>query len=122
MVSRQTNADGLLQGQTWTALVLLTTCVVVAVCGVMVEPLAWWAALFNARRLADQRWFTLLACSGIASALTMPLFGLGALIAVGVGIAYRNAAPDALANDNSPTSGHAVTAWAPPNAPARRLR
>lgn len=110
VVSNQTNPSGLLHGHPWPSLVLLMACVVVAVCGVIVESVAWWAALFNTRRLTDQTWFTLLAWSGIASALTMPLFGLGALIAVGIGIAYRNAAPDALAADDSPRRGHAVTA------------
>lgn len=102
-VSNQTNAGGLLHGDTWLALVLLATCAVIAVCGVIVESVAWWAAVFNARRLADKTWYTLLVWSGVVATLTMPFLGLGALIAAGVGIAYRQAAPDVLA-DAKPTN------------------
>ena len=110
MVSRETNPGGLLQGHTWTALLLLTTCFAVAAGGAVIEAACWWAAMFNARQLADRTWFSVLVWGAIVATLTMPLLGLGALIAAGVGIAYRQAAPDALAADNSPESGHAATA------------
>jgi hypothetical protein len=103
LVANQTNANGILHGHQWTALMLLTTCVVAAVCGVMVESVAWWAAIFNTRRQADRTWFNVLVWSGIVATLTMPLFGLGALIAAGVGIAYRSAAPDST-DINKPTT------------------
>lgn len=103
LVANQTNPNGLLHGHQWTALMLLTTCVFAAICGVIVESVAWWAAIFNARRLADKTWFDILVRSGIVATLTMPLFGLGALIAAAVGIAYRSAAPDST-DINTPTT------------------
>jgi hypothetical protein len=99
LIANQTNRGGLLEGHTWTALMLLTTCIVVIVCAVITESVAWWAAIFNARELADQTWFKLLVWSGIVAAATMPLLGLGALIAAGVGIVYRTSAPDATASE-----------------------
>jgi hypothetical protein len=97
VIAGQTNPGGLLHGHTWTALVLLITCAAVIVSGVLVEATAWWAAIFNARHLADRTWFTVLVWGGIVALLTMPLLGLGALIAAGVGLVYRIAAPDATA-------------------------
>jgi hypothetical protein len=110
LVANQTNANGLLHGHQWTALMLLTTCVVAAVCGVIVESVAWWAAIFNSRRLADKTWFNVLVWSGIVATLTMPLFGLGALIAAAVGIAYRSAAPDATDINQAPPKAQAAAA------------
>jgi hypothetical protein len=41
---------------------------------------AWVKALFGTRQLADPRWFKALLWGGIAGILTMPLFGIGALV------------------------------------------
>lgn len=110
LVATQTNANGLLHGHQWTALMVLTTCVVAAVCGVIVESVAWWAAIFNTRRLADKTWFNILAWSGIVATLTMPLFGLGVLIAAAVGIAYRSTAPDSTGINQPTTKEQAAAA------------
>ena len=80
----------------WMSLVLLTLCAVTVVCSVIAEAAGWMAALFNVHLLADKTWFNVLLWTGIVAILTMPLLGLGALMAAGVGIAYLAAAPDGL--------------------------
>jgi hypothetical protein len=110
VVANQTNRGGVLHGESWTALVLLTACVVVAVCGVIVEAVAWWAATFNAHQLADRTWFNTLAWGGAVATIAMPLFGLGALIAAAIGIAYRVAAPDGLDSQVSTQTHGTATA------------
>jgi hypothetical protein len=94
LVSYATNEGHVLQGLLWTSLALLTLCAVIAVCGLFAVMVGWWEAVFNSHRLPDQRWFKFLAWSGIIGAITMPLFGLGVLIAEGMLIAYLIAGPD----------------------------
>jgi hypothetical protein len=97
VVANLGNSGGVLHGHVWTSLVLLTVCAVIVVCSVIAEAAAWLAALLNVHLLVDRTWFNVLLWTGIAAILTMPLLGLGALIAMGVGIAYLAAAPDGLA-------------------------
>lgn len=94
VVANLGNAGGVLHGHVWTSLVLLTVCAVTVVCSVIAEAAAWVAALFNVHLLADRTWFNVLLWTGIVAIFTMPLLGLGALIAAAVGIAYLAAAPD----------------------------
>jgi hypothetical protein len=94
LVSYLTNEGNVLQGLLWTSLALLTLSVVIAVYGLFAVMVGWWGAVFNSHRLPDQRWFKLLAWSGIIGVITMPLFGLGVLIAEGMLIAYLIAGPD----------------------------
>jgi hypothetical protein len=97
IVANLGNPGGVLHGHVWTSLVLLTVCAVTVVCSFIAEAAAWLAALFNVRLLADKTWFNVLLWTGIVAILTMPLFGLGALIAAAVGAAYLAAAPDGVA-------------------------
>jgi hypothetical protein len=97
VVANLGNPGGVLHGHVWTSLVLLTACAVTVVCSVIAEAVAWLAALFNIHLLANKTWFSVLLWTGIVAILTMPLLGLGALIAAVVGIAYLAAAPDGLA-------------------------
>jgi len=59
---------------------------------------SWWAphggSLFNTYGLSDKTWFRRLRWTGIVAAVTMPLFGLGALILFVVFVAYVRRAPD----------------------------
>jgi hypothetical protein len=112
LVSYATNEGNLLHGLLWTSLALLTLSFVIAVCGLFAVMVGWWGAVFSSHRLPDQRWFTLLAWSGIIGALTMPLFGLGVLIAEGMLIAYLIAGPDGKAYQPPPVAPlprHAAT-------------
>lgn len=96
VVANLGNPGGVLHGHVWMSLVLLTLCAVTVVCSVIAEAAGWVAALFNVHLLADKTWFNVLLWTGIVAILTMPLLGLGALIAAAVGIAYLAAAPDGL--------------------------
>jgi hypothetical protein len=95
LVSRETNYGGFLHGHVWLPLALITAGVSIMVAGVIAETVSWWGELFNAHRLADRTWFNVLLWSGVVGAVTMPIFGLGALVVAGVGIAYLLMAPDA---------------------------
>lgn len=97
VVSNLTDPGRILEGHTWTALVLLMACSVIAAGGIVAASVSWWGALFNAQRLIVKIWFNVLLWSGIASVVLMPLFGVGALITLGVGIAYLTAAPEGIA-------------------------
>jgi hypothetical protein len=102
VVANLGNPGGPLHGQTWLPLALVTTGFAVAFAGVIVEAVAWWAALFNAHQLADRTWFNVLAWGGLIGAITLPLFGLGALILIPIGIAYELSAPDTAAGQKAP--------------------
>jgi hypothetical protein len=98
LVANATDPGRFLNGLVWPSLALEGLGFTVAVCGLIAEFAAWWGALFNAHRLAaDKTWFNLLLWGGIVGAVTMPLFGLGALIAGGVMIVYLVGGPDGLA-------------------------
>ena len=96
VVANLGNPGGVLHGHVWMSLVLVTLCAVTVVCSAFAEAAGWVAALFNVHLLADKTWFNVLLWTGIVAILTMPLLGLGALIAAAVGIAYLAAAPDGL--------------------------
>lgn len=95
LVSRETNYGGFLHGHLWPSLALITVGASITVAGLIAETVSWWGAIFNAHRLADHTWFNVLLWSGIVGAVTMPIFGLGALVVASVGIVYFAAAPDA---------------------------
>ena len=95
LVSRETNYGGFLHGHLWLPLALITVGASITVAGLIAVIVSWWGAIFNAHRLADRTWFNRLLWSGIVGAVTMPIFGLGALVVAGVGIVYFVAAPDA---------------------------
>lgn len=97
LVANWTNRGGPLHGILWPSLAILSAGITVAVVGVIVVWAAWWGALFNARMLADRKWFDRLLWSGIAAAVTMPAFGFGGLILAVVLIAYWRWAPDGVA-------------------------
>lgn len=95
LVSRETNYGGFLHGHLWLPLALISAGASITVAGLIAETVAWWGAIFNAHRLPDRTWFNVLLWSGIVGAVTMPIFGLGALVVASVGIVYFAAAPDA---------------------------
>lgn len=97
VVSRLTDSGALLHGHTWLALALVSAGIGVAVLGAVMIGAAYWGALFNAQRLTDQTWFRRLRSSGILATLMIPIFGLGALIAAIMLIAYQHSAPDSIA-------------------------
>lgn len=97
LVASWTNRGGPLHGILWPSLALSSAGFTVLGAGVIVVWAAWWGALFNARALADRRWFDRLLWSGIAAAATMPLFGFGGLILAAVLIAYWLRAPEGMA-------------------------
>jgi hypothetical protein len=74
---------------------------------------AWVKAVLNTRRLADPRWFNALLWGGIAGLLTMPLFGLGALVLGSVMTAYLVAGPDGVAAGARPAipAKGTITTW-----------
>jgi hypothetical protein len=96
-VANWTNQGGPLHGVGWPSLVILSAGITVAVVGVIVIWAAWWGALFNAHALVAMTWFHRLLWSGIAAAVTAPLFGFGGLILAVVLIAYWRSAPDGTA-------------------------
>jgi hypothetical protein len=101
LIAGQTNPGAILHGQTWPALMLVTSGLAVAAGGALIEAVAWWAALFNTGRLPDPTWFRVIAWTGGIGLLTLPLLGLGALILAAAGVAYWTAAPDALSVGSS---------------------
>lgn len=94
-----------LHGQTFTSLALVAACMVLIAFGALAEAVSWWLALFNAHRLADTTWFRVLTWTGVAAVALLPAFGLGALIALGTGIAYYRSAPDAAVGAPATTAG-----------------
>jgi hypothetical protein len=96
LVANLTYPGRLLHGVGWPSLVLISLGITAIAAGAVVVWAAWWAAIFNTHLLSGKTWFNALLCSGIAAAMTMPLFGFGALILAGVLIAYWRAAPDGL--------------------------
>ena len=89
-----TNPGRPLHGLLWPSLALLAIGFAVAGVGAVMVGAAWWGALFNTYVLPDKTWFRRLRWVGIVAALTMPLFGLGALILFVVFVAYARRAPD----------------------------
>jgi hypothetical protein len=113
LVSTATDPGRFLQGHTWPSLALLSLGFTVLAGGVIALTVAWWGAVFNTSRLADKTWFTRLLWSGIVAAVTSPLFGLGALIGLGVMIAYLRGGPDGMAAQ-PPLSLEMTTPATPP--------
>jgi hypothetical protein len=99
LVANLTNPGRLLSGLVWPSVALESLGFTAAVCGVIALTVAWWAAVFNTQRLADKTWFKLLLWSGIVGAITSPLFGIVAVIGLGVMIAYLVAGPDGMAGE-----------------------
>src|SRR6266511_1223641 len=87
----------------WTMVGLIVLGAVFAVGSAIAQFVAGIGAVLNTRRLPDKRWFNALLWGGVAGIATMPLFGLGALIAGAVLIAYLVAGPDGMAADPRPT-------------------
>jgi hypothetical protein len=63
---------------------------------------AWAGALVNTHGPADRRWFNALLWSGIVGLVTIPAFGIGALIGGMATLAYVVGGPDAIALASSP--------------------
>ncbi len=97
VVANLTDPGRLLHGVLWPSLAIESLGIAVGAVGGIAVCAAWWGALFNANLLTDRTWFKRLLWSGIAAAVTMPLFGLAALILAVVLIAYGRSAPDGLA-------------------------
>lgn len=97
LVPRLTYPGRVLHGVGWPSLALVSLGVTVVAVGLTVAWAAWWGAIFNAHQLADKIWFHRLLWGGVAAAVTMPLFGFGALILAAVLIAYHRSAPDSTA-------------------------
>ena len=118
LVANLTYPGRLLHGVGWPSLVLVSLGITAIAAGAVVIWVAWWAAIFNTHQLAGKTWFNALLGTGIAAAVTMPLFGLGALILAVVLIAYWHAAPDGLAAQRP----QPATAAAPPPAAHRPVQ
>ena len=99
-----TNPGRPLHGLLWPSLVLVAIGFAVAGIGAVMVGAAWWEALFNTYVLADKTWFRRLRWTGIAAALTMPLFGLGALILLAAFVAYARRAPDGTSSSARPAA------------------
>ena len=97
-----------LHGQLWPSLALVAIGFAVAGIGAVMVGAAWWGALFNTYVLPDKTWFRRLRWTGIAAALTMPLFGLGALILLAVFVAYARRAPDGTSSSARPAASTAL--------------
>ena len=97
-----TNPGRPLHGLLWPSLALEAIGFAVAGIGAVMVGAAWWGALFNTYGLPDKTWFRRLRWTGIAAALTMPLFGLGALILLAVFVAYAKRAPDGTSSSARP--------------------
>jgi hypothetical protein len=110
LVANLTYPGRLLHGVGWPSLALVSLGITAIAAGAIVVWAAWWAAIFNTHQLSGKTWFNALLWSGIAAAVTMPLFGFGALILAVVLIAYWHSAPDGLAGQPLP----AATAAIPP--------
>ena len=81
----------------WTMVALIVAGVLFALGGAVAQFVAWVGAVLNTRRVPDQRWYLALLWTGIAGLVTLPLFGLGALIATVVMLGYLVAGPDGTA-------------------------
>jgi hypothetical protein len=114
LISYLTNRGGPLEGKVWLSLTLLLLAGGPIGAGVIALAAAWWGAIFNTHQVADRSWFNALLWSGIASVVTAPLFGIGAVVGFGVLIAYVLAGPDGLASQRPPLSKPA----APPSSVA----
>jgi hypothetical protein len=97
LVSNLTNPWGFLHGHVWPALALIMLGTCVSGVGFIALSAAYWGEVFNAHRLEDQTWFKTLLWGAVVSTVTMPLFGLGAIIAAVLGIVYLVAGPDGMA-------------------------
>ncbi len=97
LTANLTGEDLPLHGVLWPTLFIESIGFSVAAVGALIAMAAWWAAILNAHALADQTWFKRLRWTGIAAALTMPLFGLGGLIVAIDEFAYARWAPDGMA-------------------------
>jgi MFS family permease len=81
----------------WMLVSLIVLGGIAVLAGIVVQIVAWVAALFNTNRLADKTWFTVLLVCGIAGIVLGPLFGLGALCWWGAMIGYLVGGPDGMA-------------------------
>jgi hypothetical protein len=102
LVANTTYPGRFLYGLVWPSLALESLGFTVLGCGVIALTVAWWAAVFNTYPLADKTWFKSLLWGGIVAAVTSPLFGIGALIGLGVMIAYLRVGPDGTAVQQPP--------------------
>ena len=107
-VPNLTNPGRPLHGLLWPSLALVAIGFAVAGIGAVMVGAAWWGALFNTYGLPDKTWFRRLRWTGIAAALTMPLFGLGALILLAVFVAYARRAPDSTSSSARPAASTAL--------------
>jgi hypothetical protein len=110
LVPNLTYPGRLLHGVGWPSLALVSLGITVVAAGFTVAWAAWWGAIFNAHQLSDKTCFHGLLWGGLAAAVTMPLFGFGALILAAVLIAYRQSAPDATAGHRLPPPSEAAMA------------
>jgi hypothetical protein len=121
-VANWTNNGGPLHGHLWPALAILSAGITAAVTGAIVVWAAWWGALFSARTLPHRTLFRVLLWSGIAAAVTMPVFGFGGLILVIALIAYWHSAPDRIAGQPPELTAQRPTpVQQPANAPDGQL-
>jgi hypothetical protein len=105
--------DGVSDGYGWTMVGLIVVGGVFALAGAAALLTAWVKAVLGTRQVADPRWFRALLWGGIAGLVTMPLFGLGALVLGAVMTAYLVAGPDGAgpgARPAVPAKG-TITTW-----------
>jgi hypothetical protein len=100
-------------GYKWAMVGLIVVGGLFAVAGIIAVLVAWVQAVLNTRQLAGPGWFNALLWGGIAGLLTMPLFGLGALVLGAVMTAYLVGGPDGAAAGARPTvpAKGTITTW-----------
>jgi hypothetical protein len=105
---------GVSGGYEWTMVGLIVVGGLFALAGAAALLTAWVKAVLGTRQLADPRWFKALLWGGVAGLVTMPLFGLGALVLGAVMTAYLVAGPDQAAAGARPAvpAKGTITTWA----------
>jgi hypothetical protein len=107
------HSEGVSGGYGWTMVGLIVVGGLFALAGLAALLTAWVKAVLGTRQLADPRWFKALLWGGIAGLVTMPLFGLGALVLGAVMTAYLVAGPDQAAAGARPAvpAKGTITTW-----------
>jgi hypothetical protein len=108
------HSEGVSGGYGWTMVGLIVVGGLFALAGAAALLTAWVKAVLGTGQLGDPRWFKALLWGGIAGLLSMPLFGLGALVLGAVMTAYLVAGPDQAAAGARPAvpAKRTITTWA----------
>ncbi|HEX6554755.1 MAG TPA: hypothetical protein VF026_18460 [Ktedonobacteraceae bacterium] len=86
-----------LDSSSWTLISLIVLGGIAVLGGIVVQFVTWIGAVINTNRLVDKTWFNVLLWCGLAGILLGSLFGLGAMVWLGLMIAYLVGGPDGMA-------------------------